>query len=102
MGSCRDPIVPRKESPKKKCPFILQILQILSFFGWNTRSYCHYLDTCLKCQVMMVEKEDLEGGGKKLALNVIVEWLIQPDSDLPWPLEFLICKVMNSLLFKPA
>lgn len=50
----------------------------------------------------MVEKEDLEGGGEKLALNAIVEWLIQPDSDLPWPLEFLICKIMNSLLFKPA
>lgn len=47
-------------------------------------------------------EENLEGGGEKLALNAIVEWLIQPDSDLSWPLEFLICKIMNSLLFKPA
>lgn len=72
-------------------------------FGWNTWSYCHYLDTCLRCQVTMAESRDLEGVvGEKQALNAIVEWLIQPHSDLRWPLEFLICKIMNSLLFKPA
>lgn len=51
-----------------------------------------------RSQFMMAEQRDRE----KLLLNAIVGWLIQLALDLPCPLEFLICEIINSLLFKPA
>lgn len=49
-----------------------------------------------RSQVMVAEQR------QNRLLNAIVEWVIQPALDSPCPLEFLICELINSLLFKPA
>lgn len=51
-----------------------------------------------RLQLMVAEQRERE----TLFQHAIVEWLIQPALDPPCPLEFLICEIINSLLFKPG